>query len=63
MLPGSWRRNIRFLKLAVVLALVAAAVAVALSVFLQAFYTYLPGHYEPKDIPRGMHLERDKATQ
>jgi hypothetical protein len=63
MLSGSWRRKLRFLKLAVVLAVVAAALAVGISVFLQAFYTYVPGDYEPKDIPRGIHLDRENTTR
>jgi hypothetical protein len=58
MLHRRWRRQLGFLKLAIVLALLAAALAVAGGFFLRSFYSYAPEDFEPKDMPRGRHLER-----
>ena len=58
----SWRKktSVKFWGAVVVLCLLAALTALGLSRFIEAFYSYAPSSYEPKDLTRGERLDRSK---
>lgn len=58
-----WRRKRRGLKywgVVVLLCVLAAFATIGAVRFFESFYTYVPSHYEPKDLSRGKDLEKDK---
>lgn len=57
-----WRKitTLKFWVVAIVLCILAALAAIGLSRFLEAFYSYAPASYEPKDLTRGEQVERSK---
>jgi cytochrome c-type biogenesis protein CcmE len=63
MLSRRWRSRMKFWELAIVLAVIAAALAIGISLFMRSFYSYAPGHFEPKDVHRGTYLERGGSSQ
>ena len=52
---GAWyRRNGKW----VIAMLVVSIIGAAIVLLLRSLYEYGPGYYEPKDITRGLELER-----
>ncbi len=58
-----WRARLKFWELATVLTLLTALIALGVSVVNKSFYTHISSVYEPKDMPRGELIERNKGSQ
>jgi hypothetical protein len=58
-----WRERLKFWELAVALALLTALIAVGISVVIKSFYKHEPRVYEPKDLPRGEMIQKNKGSQ
>jgi len=58
-----WRERLKFWQLAAALALLTALIALGVSMVLKSVYIQSPGWYEPKDLPRGELIQKNKGSQ
>lgn len=54
------RHGPKYWAIVVLLCVLAAFTTVGVVRFFESFYAYVPRSYEPKDLSRGEHLEKDK---
>jgi cytochrome c-type biogenesis protein CcmE len=54
-----YRRNGKWVIAMLVVSLIGAGIVLV----LRSVYEYVPGYYEPKDIPRGHQLEQKERKQ
>ncbi len=54
-----YRRNGKWALVVLVVSIIGAGIVM----LLRSFYEYGPGYYEPKDIPRGEHIEQMERGQ
>jgi len=58
-----WRERLKFWQLVVALALLTAMIALGVSMVLKSVYVQDPAWYEPKDLPRGELIQKNKGSQ
>ena len=58
-----WRERLKFWQLAAALALLTALLALGVSMVIRSVYVQNLGWYEPKDLPRGELIQKDKGSQ
>ena len=58
-----WKYNRRWMLIAVGLSLAGSALALLIGYYGDAFYSYAPSSYEPKDEARRLQLEQVQRSQ